>query len=69
VVNASAITTPPVSNAGFVHLDMRSCPGADPLLIGPHRTRATPQCGHDDVVDRVNPPFASVHPWMYASSG
>ena len=40
VVNASAFTTRPASNIGFVHLDMLSCPGTDPVLIGPHHTRA-----------------------------
>ena len=40
MVNASAFTTRPASNVGFVHLDMLSCPGADPVLIGPHHARA-----------------------------
>ena len=40
VVNASAFTTRPASNIGFVHLDMVSCPGTDLVLIGPHYTRA-----------------------------
>jgi hypothetical protein len=39
-VNASAFTTRPAANVGFVHLDMPSGPGADPVLIGPHHTRA-----------------------------